>query len=273
MGGWASKKQDEDLEYSSLPIRPLIIEAETWKRDSHGLYDYETRDIIRNNLKIIGSTQLFRKEEGIEQTFHPIDHRRKADIVLDISFGSDNNAVKHKEEREEDKKSWDMSDNEISKNDETSPIAQIIYKFGQYWIYNKPSYNLDDDFNGDPQKYIWYTIRDYQESASSWGYIIKENDILKFGRARVKVIKISNKNAERNSECHLKVTDKFEKWKLNSIELPNAEVDCEGDTEAPTWRICFMEAESSNPLTSICKCSGSMKYIHQCCLRGWIDSK
>lgn len=39
-------------------------------------------------------------------------------------------------------------------------------------------------------------------------------------------------------------------------------------------RICFAENNTSeNPLISVCKCAGSLKYIHLECLRTWLSRK
>ena len=39
-------------------------------------------------------------------------------------------------------------------------------------------------------------------------------------------------------------------------------------------RICMNpEVTIENPLISICKCSGSMKFIHYECLKAWMDTK
>lgn len=35
-------------------------------------------------------------------------------------------------------------------------------------------------------------------------------------------------------------------------------------------RICHCEADAENPLLSPCYCSGSLKYVHQSCLRQWL---
>lgn len=74
-------------------------------------------------------------------------------------------------------------------------------------------------------------------------------------------------------ECNLKVTEKFEKCKLNSLSTTLHEKGKEMEDETNSCRICFMEGDSDNPLISIWKCSGSMKHIHQECLKGWINSK
>lgn len=57
-----------------------------------------------------------------------------------------------------------------------------------------------------------------------------------------------------------------------------------GSTKKPDWdsssnlsnstgdicRICHCEADAENPLLSPCYCSGSLKYVHQACLRQWL---
>lgn len=132
------------------------------------------------------------------------------------------------------------------------PFAHIIQKFGKYWIYNKSSYNKDENYTGDPEKYIWYTIRDYEGSASANGYKIAENDVLKLGRARLKVLQIrTQKDAEGNPECNLKVTEKIEKCKLNSLSFTMSDKGKEIEDESNCCRICFMEGDADNPLISI----------------------
>lgn len=37
-------------------------------------------------------------------------------------------------------------------------------------------------------------------------------------------------------------------------------------------RICHCEADLDNPLLSPCFCSGSLKYVHQSCLRQWLTA-
>lgn len=37
-------------------------------------------------------------------------------------------------------------------------------------------------------------------------------------------------------------------------------------------RICHCEADNENPLLSPCYCAGSLKYVHQSCLRQWLDA-
>ena len=45
------------------------------------------------------------------------------------------------------------------------------------------------------------------------------------------------------------------------------------ETSERICRICFEMETSENPLISPCECSGSMKFIHEECLKKWICSK
>lgn len=51
--------------------------------------------------------------------------------------------------------------------------------------------------------------------------------------------------------------------------VPNPELESE-DEDGDVCRICRMPAEDDNPLFFPCKCSGSIKYVHQQCLVDWL---
>lgn len=235
----------------------------------------------------MGSAQLYRDNDHIEQTINKYGNSRRADVVLDVSFESRNNTISDREDLEEEKNHFmnniqtdrasqdEAGDIKVPlKPEQKTPLAQIIYKHGQYWIYNKLYYDKDEDFTLNPENQIWLTMREFKDSASSFGYAIKEGDILKFGRARLKVIKIYlPKLAIKPTESKLKLTEKVKQCELASMDIPHCEYDTENGQEQATCRICFIEGEDKNPLISVCKCSGSMKFIHLECLKGWIDSK
>jgi E3 ubiquitin-protein ligase DOA10 len=48
----------------------------------------------------------------------------------------------------------------------------------------------------------------------------------------------------------------------------------EGSDNQNLCRICFSEQmDDDNPLISVCKCAGSLKFIHLECLRTWLSRK
>ena len=274
---------DDHPDDYKLPVKPIYIDTETWKRDSHGLFDYETKDTIKNSLKITGSSELFRSGDNIELGAHKKDDSRRADVVLDVSFGDDNKLAQNQPDSSSEQNQQRNNDDGASSAEDfdenlatkvPNPLAVLVHKFGQYWLYNKLAYNKNEKFSQqDPINHIWFAIRDYQGSSSSQGYRIQEGDVLKFGRARMKIMKIHRTNESipipvNELECFEKRRSKPNKTH-EVLETQDAEMD----DDSQSCRICFMEAEDGNPLLSICKCSGSMKYIHQNCLRGWIDSR
>ena len=84
-----------------LKTKLPIIECETWTRDSHGLFDYESNDLIKNTLKISSTANLFRNNNNIEQSGSKYPNSRRADIFLDLSLESIHNTIIDREDGEE----------------------------------------------------------------------------------------------------------------------------------------------------------------------------
>lgn len=102
MGGCASKKLEDD-EYNNNEIMPIIIETQTWKRDSHGLFDYETHDVIKKTLKIVGNTQIYRNNDSLEMSKCKYQSNKKDDIVLDVTYEPLHYKIQNHEDGEEQK--------------------------------------------------------------------------------------------------------------------------------------------------------------------------
>lgn len=58
---------------SSKPLGPVIINSLTWARDSHGLFDYESRNIIRSQLQTEGDAQLLRTGNHVQLMTESLD--------------------------------------------------------------------------------------------------------------------------------------------------------------------------------------------------------
>jgi hypothetical protein len=110
-----------------------------------------------------------------------------------------------------------------------------------------------------PNKRLWLAIR-YSHPK---GLEIKERDVIKLGRIRLKVRKIVTVigNHEGNiQKCFESLASKVD-----------AEVELEEDAQC---RICFgTESLTENPLITPCDCTGSIKYIHTECIRHWLRSR
>ena len=167
----------------------MCLNSKTWKRDSHGLFDYESSDTLNVKLKTEEETIIFRKNDIIS----------------------------------------------LEKTNCLCPqaLAQISYQGNKYGIksFTEP---------------LWKVIRDIKNPQNIKGYILKQGDILKFGRINFIIRELSGI--------------------LN--EETRVPLEVEVDHLGSSCKICLGDqAEEGNPLVSPCKCSGTMKYIHVECLK------
>lgn len=262
----------------------FLLECETWKRDSHGLFDYESNDVVKNTLKINSTTNLFRNNDNIEQCASKYLNSRRAEIWLDLSIESIHNTIVDREDGEEMKYTtpWKVESNnkflaEVNKSSEIerqypdSLVHILNNKKGDYWIYHKSFYDKNEDYFGDTDKLLWITIRDYNDSASSLGYKLNAGDILRFGRAKVRVLKIQqDEGCSTESDYKIKISNKIEPPEYMSEDDYSDDWD---KSESKVCRICFLEGFKDNQLISVCKWSGSMKYLHHQWLKEWMNSK
>ena len=113
---------------------------------------------------------------------------------------------------------------------------------------------------------ISYVLKYAKSINSELGYKLCKNDVIGFGAAKylVKDINCSPFLNESNTtldESKASVTHPFP---LDLMEL----------SKDDSCRICRNESNTaSNPLLSICKCAGSIRYIHADCMRAWYKSK
>jgi hypothetical protein len=279
MGVCSSNKNYEDNTHNHSGVKPIVIEAKTWKRDSHGLFDYETNDYIHKTLKIAGTAQIFRETDDLQ--FVDYSYRKvfkKNRLLFDDS--NDIEIMSNTERDIEDAKELPnemiklISRNTIlnkldSSEGSRDPVVHLLHKEGQYWIYHKPFYSKSDDFISNPENLIWYCIRDYRDSASSLGYKLKKGDILKFGRSRLRVMEICIGEGSSNLDTRIKGEETEKPYEFPADFF----VTDEELSDIPSCRICFNECEEDNPLISPCRCSGSLKFIHYNCLKSWLESK
>jgi FHA domain/RING-variant domain len=98
---------------------------------------------------------------------------------------------------------------------------------------------------------IWLIIRTSRSCLNPSSYTLSEGTVIKIGRLQFRV--------------------KSMKAKEDSFEKITAETATEKDS---CCRVCLCEGLSDeNPLISLCKCAGTMKYIHIECLQQWMGSK
>jgi hypothetical protein len=122
------------------------------------------------------------------------------------------------------------------------------------------------------------------------GYQFKINDVVWIGRLAFWVRSISTENytsddiISETNEAAIELGTKRklkQKGSLNKKKKSNDSLEEILDSQpvhiakekGATCRICLGEEEDEpdSCLISPCKCSGTMKYIHLCCLKNWLD--
>jgi hypothetical protein len=119
------------------------------------------------------------------------------------------------------------------------------------------------------------------------GYRLAEGDILRLGRAvlRVSELKVSGTEdlpkgivpSSRLMDGNL-ITDPQSEYVTDTgivTTLAESENEVNGEFQtASQCRVCYRDTYTmENPLVSICKCAGSLKFLHINCIKSWIDSR
>jgi hypothetical protein len=220
-------------------------------------------------------------------------------LTKNYSFTKDdkeNYIISYKENLEEtnDIISADLLKEKISKNLTTKIISVLIFNNStlNFSLINSfKRKNKNNLFTPKNCERIWTVIpQDNYE-------IIKEGDIIKLGRLRLKFDKISfNKNEKTENNIinlrssntmintnPLTTSNEFfaninsnnigEDITKNNFFIEN-EKEKEETIEKIYCRLCYQEESTvSDPLLCPCKCKGSMKYIHFSCLKKSIMQK
>lgn len=97
---------------------------------------------------------------------------------------------------------------------------------------------------------LWKVIRSTKNSENPQQHPLMQGTVIKLGRLQFEVKMLKTKEDFLQSITVNRVKD---------LSL--------------TCRICFIEDLDDDPLISVCKCSGSIQYIHVNCLHSWILSK
>jgi hypothetical protein len=58
----------------SADVPPLTINSYTWTKESHGLFDYDLKDVLNVNYEALESVNILRKELNIAFSSSSQDH-------------------------------------------------------------------------------------------------------------------------------------------------------------------------------------------------------
>ena len=227
-----------------------------------------------------------------------------------FDFESDNKLTKFYSINKEDKENYIISFKEnfeegndiISADELKQKLSQnLTTKIISVLIYNNStsSFSLINSFKRKNRDYL-FTPKDCERIWTVIGQdeysIIKEGDIIKLGRLRLKFDKINFSKNGKNENNNL-ITSRASNTMINTMHMTSSNdlfininnnfseeitknnlfIENEKDkesTEKIYCRLCYQEESTIlDPLLCPCKCKGSMKYIHFSCLKKSIMQK
>jgi len=246
-----SQKISRSHLYSSI-----VIKSSTCTKETNSLFDYENTFLVRKSVKTAGSCNF---------------------LIL-ILLG----------------KIYLVEHDVVIKNDDKLPekpfptariekLLNLSYNKGIYKIRTeKEKSEKTDDYN----IYIVVKYLNREKLPFQQGqYELREGDIIKMGRIKFCVTELRKNEIPREnpsskpfslrkiSEALSLVSEKSSKSDTSKPEPIKMEAT-QSDLEPDSCRFCRSEKNSSeNPLISICKCSGSVKFVHAECIKAWFQAK
>ncbi len=252
----------------------LQIESKSWIKDTEDLFDFEAKDIKSKTFTLTNDN----KESFLIVTY-------KENQEEEIELINSNKLLQEK----------------ILSDKKTKIISEIIFNKQNStfnFINSLNSENLNKIYSKENCERIWKNISKEEETE------IKEGDIFKLGRVRLKFNKIMfNSFSQRNntinteiynfnSNCNINglnnsnnnitniifnnsITEEISGNELNeNVKVKNVLMNSEKNDYKFYCRICYRnDSDLNDPLISPCKCSGSMGYIHYKCLKNCIEVK
>ena len=256
----------------------LNITSHVWLKKTDDLFDFESENISTKNF-----------------SFNEEDKENYIVCYKENDFEECNDILSLRNLKEK-----------LYKNNTTKIISVLIYNYSTFNFSIINSYkkkHIDNLFKPDNCERIWSVISKNEYS------LIKEGDIIKLGRLRLKFDKIVFNKTQTENNLYSKVNNTINGMLTTSINIKelddfnltqnfnnkdNISEDLnnmilyrnnyylddniktkKGDyVEKICCRLCYQEESNiSDPLLSPCKCNGSMKYIHFSCLKKSIKQK
>jgi len=217
----------------------ILIKTYTWARDSHGLFDYESKNLTKKNLKTNNPGKILRQGN-------------------DLRLAKDNEKTSDKEEKE---------------------LLKIAIKEGSVVVdtckepKEKPKIQQEESLENIDYD-LWLVVKSMKLHAHSKGYKLAEGDLIKLGRVKFRIRELNGlTNRASKSEKQTKIED--DNVSIGeSDKKSEAAVGSRNSVASQTCRICLSETpEPGDPFFSPCHCTGTMKYIHVKCLQQWLKSK
>jgi len=140
----------------------VVINTKTWNKETHGLFDYESQNVLEQTLQTSMSVRIIRLNEGIK-------------LIKDLGH----------------KKAFP---------NEAKTIAYLLEHDGMFTLskdngeFNSHSHTVKDDF--------WLVVKSLKITPNDNGYLLRKNDVVKLGRGkfRIRELKVSLTNEEGDNQ-------------------------------------------------------------------------
>eukprot|EP01017_Pseudomicrothorax_dubius_P043384 TRINITY_DN7212_c0_g1_i3.p1 TRINITY_DN7212_c0_g1~~TRINITY_DN7212_c0_g1_i3.p1 ORF type:complete len:522 (+),score=97.84 TRINITY_DN7212_c0_g1_i3:156-1721(+) len=230
----------------------LKVKATTWIRDSHGLFDYESDNVSKQNIKVRGGEYLITRENENELGVSKEgDEEVKNRAILKVEWSENGYLLTNSDPKKK-----------TPKTAEREPSG--------------PSELSEDN--------MWMVVKHMKHLNGGKGCKLAEGNCLKMGRVKFRVRELRGEKAQLRTEAeclngaerekHNLIAKENAERSLSYIESVQVERQPGTDPNLRACRICLSEGgELENPLVAPCDCSGTMKYVHINCLQQWLRSR
>jgi hypothetical protein len=136
---------------------------------------------------------------------------------------------------------------------------------------------------------MYLVVRSLKHNNTKIDYVIQKGDIIKLGRIKfaakeIAIVDTTSMEVDEGGKAikhgNVESVDDEEFFEFEEVESHWQQFTEEELTESsdksqiPHCKFCWMPGTSSeDPLLCICKCAGSVGYIHYNCLKRWLDNK
>ncbi|CAK88071.1 unnamed protein product (macronuclear) [Paramecium tetraurelia] len=255
--------------------KELFIKIKTWQQESFSLFDYESQTHLKEqNIEIRQGGYLIKNNNEVQWIDDDIDWNKcvikQHQILFRVEkingvFTIINKRGECKQNLEDDKqelttKYLGEGNRDFQQSENLDQLEGEEFQQSQDWInkIDQHNYKLNQSQRTNTKllekgSRLWLVVRSIQSMFSNSGIKLKQGDVIKLGRVKLKIREIQLN--QRKQICDL-------------------DSSRSSQSDAISCRVCCSSQDSvQNPLINPCKCTGSIKYIHLNCLKKWLKLK
>ena len=211
----------------------IKIHCNTWNKDAHALFDYESEEIVKNKFTLGKGGKLIRDEEKGETKYEP-------DNQDDGFF--------------------------LTGSHSSSSEGCLIHFFNEYGAHTRVTKKIKDEYKYNKegiteiQNMLYYVISQSElkgikrEYKSGYNYKPNINDIIRFGRVQFIIRSMKDKSTLNNDNNELMVDNEINKC----IYLPNDNTNLKpiNNSKSIICDLCEKKETDSinNPIIKMCHC-------------------